>query len=110
MILGSNVDNKLESLKGNDTLKGWGGDDTLIGEISAGIFDDGSGTDTAIYASTPARVFVDLRCVNGVQTETPSTFNSVKVRAGTLSAIFSIPSIRWLFTRPISLKIWRKPS
>ena len=50
MILGSNVDNKLESLKGNDTLKGWGGDDTLIGGISAGIFDDGSGTDTAIYA------------------------------------------------------------
>ena len=67
MIRGNSLANRLEGRAGNDTLVGWRGNDTLIGGAGADDLDGGWGRDTAVYASSPTGVSVDLSRPNGLQ-------------------------------------------
>lgn len=59
-LIGSDVNNKFNSLAGNDTINGLGGNDILIGDLGNDLLDGGDGIDTASYITAAAGVKVNL--------------------------------------------------
>ena len=96
ILVGTSAANRLLGRDGRDTLRGEGGDDTLEGGLGPDVLIGGDGVDIASYASSAARVVINLGAgfrsggdavgdsFNGIEGLEGSAFNDVLV--GTAAA------------------------